>query len=116
MTSGTSFDFGIYGRFAIGTDKANFYEAYLDDTGQARVRVKLNGSTNDVGTKSKSTTGAVALNTTYTLRLDMHGSTITFYVNGVMRVMATDTTLTAGGIGLIVDGGTAEFDNVVVTE
>ena len=115
MISGSSWEVGVYGRFAVGTDKDNFYEAYMDDSGSVQLRVKQNGSTTTLGTKSKATT-APTLNTTYTFQLDMHGSTITISVNGMVRVMVTDTTLTAGGIGVIVEGGTAEFDNVVVTE
>ncbi len=115
MISGSSWEVGVYGRFAVGTDKANFYEAYMDDSGAVQLRVKQNGSTTTLGTKSKATTAPV-LNTVYTFKLDMHGSAITISVNGVVRVMVTDTTLTAGGIGVIVEGGTAEFDNVVVTE
>jgi Domain of Unknown Function (DUF1080) len=115
MISGSSWEVGVYGRFAVGTDKANFYEAYMDDSGSVQLRVKQDGSTTTLGTKSKATT-APALNTVYTFKLDMHGSTITISVNGVVRVMVTDTTLTAGGIGVIVEGGTAEFDNVVVTK
>ena len=115
MISGTSWDLGVYGRFALGTDKANFYEAYMDDSGSVQLRVKKDGSTTTLGSKSKATTPPT-LNTTYTFKLDMHGSIITVYVDGVMRGMATDVTLASGGIGVIVEGGTAEFDNVVVTE
>jgi hypothetical protein len=117
MMSGSSFEFGVFGRFAIGTDKGNYYEAYMDDSGAVQLRVKLNGSTTTLGSKSKSTTGDAQLDTVYTFKLDMHGSVISVSVNGVARVsMVMDTTLSTGGIGLIVNGGTAEFDNVVVTE
>jgi hypothetical protein len=115
MISGSSWELGVYGRFALGSDKANFYEAYMDDSGQVQLRVKQDGSTTSLGTKSKATT-APTLNTTYTFTLDMHGGIITISVDGVVRVMVNDATLSAGGIGLIVSGGTAEFDNVVVTE
>ena len=37
-------------------------------------------------------------------------------VNGLVRATVSDATLTAGGIGVILSNGTAEFDNVVVTE
>jgi hypothetical protein len=117
MMSGSSFEFGVFGRFALGSDKGNYYEAYMDDSGAVQLRVKLNGSTTTLGSKSKSTTGDAQLNTVYTFKLDMHGSVISVSVNGVARVsMVMDTTLSAGGIGLIVNGGTAEFDNVYVTE
>jgi hypothetical protein len=117
MMSGSSFEFGVFGRFALGSDKGNYYEAYMDDSGAVQLRVRLNGSTTTLGTKSKSTTGNAQLNTVYTFKLDMHGGVITVSINGVPRVsMAMDTTLSGGGIGLIVNNGTAEFDNVYVTE
>jgi hypothetical protein len=117
MTSGSSFEFGVFGRFALGSDKGNYYEAYMDDSGAVQLRVRLNGSTTTLGTKSKSTTGNAVLGTVYTFKLDLHGSTISVSVNGVPRVsMVMDTTLGSGGIGLIVNNGTAEFDNVYVTE
>jgi hypothetical protein len=117
MISGSSFEFGVFGRFALGSDKGNYYEAYMDNSGAVQLRVRLDGSTTTLGTKSKSTTGNAQLNTVYTFKLDMHGGVITVSINGVPRVsMAMDTTLSGGGIGLIVNNGTAEFDNVYVTE
>jgi hypothetical protein len=117
MTSGSSYEFGVFGRFALGSDKGNYYEAYMDDSGEVQLRVRLNGSTTSLGSKSKSTTGDAVLGTVYTFKLDMHGSVISVSVNGVARVsMVMDSTLSTGGIGLIVNNGTAEFDNVVVTE
>jgi len=117
MVSGSSFELGVFGRFVLGADKGNYYEAYMDDSGAVQLRVRLNGSTTTLGSKSKSTTGNAQLNTVYTFKLDMHGGIISVSVNGVARVsMVMDTTLSAGGIGLIVNNGTAEFDNVYVTE
>ncbi len=117
MMSGSSFEFGVFGRFTLGSDKGNYYEAYMDDSGAVQLRVRLNGSTTTLGTKSKSTTGNAVLGTVYTFKIDLHGSTISVSVNGVPRVsMVMDTTLASGGIGLIVNNGTAEFDNVYVTE
>ena len=53
----------------------------------------------------------------YTFAISLHGSTISVSVNGTPRVtMVTDATLGAGGIGLIVNNGTVEFDNVLVTK
>ncbi len=117
LISGSSYEFGVFGRFAVGSDKGNYYTVYMDDSGAVQLRVRLNGSTTTLGTKSKSTTGSPVLGMVYTFALDMHGSTISVSVNGVPRVsMVMDTTLTAGGIGLIVNNGTAEFDNVMVTK
>jgi hypothetical protein len=117
LVSGSSYEFGVFGRFALGTDKGNYYTAYMDDTGAVQLRVRLAGSTTTLGTKSKSTTGAPVVGMVYTFALDLHGSTISVSVNGTPRVtMVMDTTLTAGGIGLIVNDGTVEFDNVKVTQ
>jgi pectate lyase len=117
LMSGSSYEFGVFGRFALGTDKGNYYEAYMDDSGAVQLRVKLNGSTTTLGTKSKSTTGAPVPGTVYTFTLDLRGGAISVSVNGVPRVsMVMDATLSTGGIGLIVNNGTVEFDNVVVTE
>jgi hypothetical protein len=117
LVSGSSYEFGVFGRFAIGTDKGNYYTAYMDDSGAVQLRVRLAGSTTTLGTKSKSTTGAPVAGTVYTFVLDLHGNTISVSVNGTPRVsMVMDTTLTAGGIGLIVNDGTVEFDNVKVTK
>ena len=117
MTSGSSFEFGVFGRFNTSSGKGSYYEAYMDDSGAVQLRSRTNGSTTTLGTKSKSTTGDATLNTVYTFVLDMHGSTISVSVNGTPRVsMVMDTSQTVGGIGLIVSGGTAEFDNVYVTE
>ena len=89
----------------------------MDDSGEVQLRVRLNGSTTSLGSKSKSTTGAAVIGIVYTFKLDLHGSVISVSVNGVARVsMVMDSTLSAGGIGLIVNNGTAEFDNIFVTE
>lgn len=117
MISGSSFEFGVFGRFDTVSGKGAYYEAYMDDSGAVQLRSRTNGSTTTLGTKSKSTTGNAALNTVYTFVLDMHGSTLNVSVNGTPRVsMVMDTSQLAGGIGLIVNNGTAEFDNVYVTE
>jgi hypothetical protein len=115
--SGSSYEFGVFGRFAVGTDKGNYYTAYMDDSGAVQLRVRLNGSTTTLGTKSKSTTGSPVAGMVYTFAISLHGSNISVSVNGTPRVtMVMDTTLSAGGIGLIVNNGTVEFDNVLVTK
>ena len=40
MISGSSFEFGVFGRFALGSDKGNYYEAYMDDSGDVQLRVR----------------------------------------------------------------------------
>jgi len=48
---------------------------------------------------------AVSANTNYTLRLEVDGSTLRGYLNGVLDVEATDASLAAGGPGIAAYGG-----------
>jgi hypothetical protein len=117
--SGSSEEFGVFGRFGIGSGgKGAYYEAYMDNSSAVQLRVRQNGSTTTLGSKSKPTTsGSPVAGMVYTFVLDMHGSTISVSVNGTPRVsMVMDTTLTTGSIGLMVNDGTVEFDNIKVTQ
>jgi hypothetical protein len=119
LISGSSYEFGLWGRFDIDSsiNKGTYYTAYMDDTGAVQLRLRQNGSTTTLGTKSKSTTGSPVVGTVYTFVLDMHGNTLSVSVNGTPRVsMVMDATLTTGAIGLAVASGTVEFDNVKVTQ
>lgn len=50
---------------------------------------------------------ALGVGDSYRLELEMHGSTLNLYVNGVLTVTATDTSLTAAGKAGIMDGADA---------
>ena len=58
---------------------------------------------------------SVALNTWYTLKLEVTGSTLRGYVNGILQVAATDSTFAAGRIGARTEYASAHFDDFVVT-
>lgn len=118
LISGSSYEFGVWGRFDIDSsiNKGTYYTAYMDDSGAVQLRLRQNGNTTTLGTKSKSTSPPV-VGMVYTFVLDMHGNTLSVSVNGTPRVsMVMDTTLTTGAIGLAVASGTVEFDNVKVTQ
>lgn len=117
--SGSSEEFGVWGRFSIDSskDEGDYYTAYMDDSGAVQLRVRQNGSTSTLGSKSKSTNGGPVVGMVYTFVLDLHGSTLSVSVNGTSRVsMAMDPTFIAGAIGLAVSDGTVEFDNIKVTQ
>ena len=111
VMAGSSWEVALYARF---TTYDSYYIMYMDDAGQVQVRRRLNGSTTTLGTKSKQA-APPTLNTKMTFKLDIHGTTITAYVDGVLRVTTTDAMLPSGGFGIGISNGTAEFDNVVVT-
>ena len=111
ITAASDYEVGLYGRF---TTWDAYYIMYMDDAGQVQVRRRLNGSTTTLGTKSKATSPPV-VGAKMRFRLDIHGTTLTASVDGVMRVTTSDDMLPSGGVGLAVAQGTAQFDNVLVT-
>ena len=57
----------------------------------------------------------VALGTTYQMRLEVNGDTLTGYVDGEKLLTATDSSLQGGGIGLLIDEGRTATQNVSVS-
>jgi len=57
---------------------------------------------------------AVYLNTNYNIKIEVVGSSIKAYVNGVLELDCIDTSLANGKIGLGVDREHTHFDDVVV--
>jgi hypothetical protein len=57
----------------------------------------------------------VAPGTWYVLKLEMNGSTLKGYVNGVKKISVNDSGLTSGYIGLRTYDQTAVFDNILVS-
>jgi hypothetical protein len=53
--------------------------------------------------------------TWYLLKLEMKGSSLKGYVNGVKKISASDSSLTSGYIGLRTYNQTAVFDNILVS-
>jgi pectate lyase len=102
---------GMIGVFGRMLDLRNYYFLYLDGS-NVILRKKVDASsTNLVKIKFAMVSG-----TAYTLRLSIVGTTLTGYVDGVMLVTASDTSVTTGGIGVgTSDSGVGEFDNVRVS-
>jgi hypothetical protein len=116
-TSGTSSSDGV-SICARLTSTDSFYYLQLNNSGDTKVlKIKFNNGSNTSLSSSLDSSG-FALNTWVTLRLDVQGSMLTAYLNGTMRgsypVTDSSKLLTNGGIGLMVQNTTAEFDDVVV--
>ncbi|MHB8273468.1 MAG: LamG-like jellyroll fold domain-containing protein [Dermatophilaceae bacterium] len=114
---------GVIGRLDTGTN--SFYMARWEQGDTSWNLVKYN---NGKGAYMNWVSGQPALTVgqTYRIRLNMIGTAVKLYVNGVLTVSATDTTVTAAGKAGIMDGepaGTAtksdttglHFDNFQVT-
>jgi hypothetical protein len=96
---------GIVGRFApVGSGGEDWYEASYDRTlGVWQLRKAVNQVLANIGTPAAQT---LAANSTYRVRLEMIGSMMRLYVDGVLKVTHNDTAtpLTAVGKGGVVVG------------
>ncbi|NOV02029.1 DUF1080 domain-containing protein [Paenibacillus sp. LMG 31457] len=102
----------VAGRYKDGN---NFYAAslYNSSGGTLEIRKKVSGSTTTLASK---TNYPLAAGTWYTVKLEMVGSSIKMYVNGVLQLSTVDTSLTSGAVGLVAYKTVSKFDDVVVTD
>jgi pectate lyase len=99
----------LYARFK---DANNHYYAALRSDGKLGIRTKINGSNNTPGNNADV---GLVVDTWYTVKFVAVGSTLTAYVDGVMKNTITDATITSGAIAIGGINSTAEFDDVKVT-
>jgi pectate lyase len=107
--SSSSYLVGIYARFK---DLDNHYYVALDSYGAVKIRKKTSGNNTSITSEAPT---PYALNTWYTIKLEVIGSSLKAYVDGIPVLVATDTEIAAGGIALGTKNATAEFDDVRVT-
>lgn len=102
----------LYARY---TDSNNYYRLRMEEQSGGAKRwyldKRVNGTTTTVGAYVGAT---FALNTWYTIGLEVNGSTITVTQNGAQIMQRTDTSLTAGRIALGGNKQDINFDNVEV--
>jgi hypothetical protein len=105
-TSGAT---GIVARYM---DSNNYYMFRLNTSlGQVELYKKVAGTF----TLLKATPMTINLNTWYTLKLVLNGSSITGYVNGTQQVYATDSSFISGYVGARTYSQSASIDNIVVS-
>ena len=95
-----------------GPDDASGYYAYLD-RGAGTVGL---GRQADGWTSLAAVPMTVETNRRYRLKLSTVGSTIQVYVDGVLKIVAVDSTFARGQIGVRSHYANAAFDNVVYTD
>jgi hypothetical protein len=77
--------FGLIGRYV---DSQNYYYVTLRSSNQISLRKLTNGVATTLDT---ATTSPVTVNTWYDLRLDVVGTKLRVYLNGALKLEATDT-------------------------
>ncbi|HVV48384.1 MAG TPA: hypothetical protein VHO06_01880, partial [Polyangia bacterium] len=99
-------------------DANDYYCVVLRSDGSVSIRGDIAGSSGSIGS---SASYGVTTGTWYTVQLEIVGSTITASINGTPVLpksgsgAITDASIDHGGVGLVVDNGVAEFDDVSVT-
>lgn len=97
----------VSGRYQDGN---NFYAASLSSN-KLELRKKVSGSTTTIASKSYTfNTG-----TWYKVKLEMNGSNLKVYINDVLQLQATDSSLSSGGIGLVAYKTVVKYDDIIVS-
>jgi hypothetical protein len=106
--NGTGSNVALVGRYK---DESNMYQLQLLGTNNLELKKKVAG----VWTSLTTVAFTVSLNTTYTVRFELSGSTLKAFVNGSLKATVTDTSLTSGRAGLSTNTAIGEYDNVRIT-
>jgi hypothetical protein len=100
------------------TDANHFYYFAIQSDGKGKIKIQNNGNSS-IGSSIDFGYSTTAPPTWYTMRLTLVGSSLTgsiFSASGTMLATMTvsDSNLTMGAVGLMVQRTSAEFDDVVV--
>ncbi|MDX6372104.1 MAG: hypothetical protein QOD98_1092, partial [Nocardioidaceae bacterium] len=96
---------GVIGRLNTATNTfylARWEQSAFGATGTWRLARYTNGTVTSLAALTAQAQPVAG--ETYRIKLDMSGSSLALYVNGVLKVSATDATLTAAGKAGIMDG------------
>jgi pectate lyase len=99
----------VNGRYQDGN---TYYAASLKGGDTIELRKKVNGSSSTLVSKSYT----LATGTWYTVKLEMAGSSLKMYVNGVLELETVDSSISSGGIGLVAYKTVAKYDDILVTD
>jgi hypothetical protein len=106
--SSSSYQAAVYARF---TPDAHYYVA-LQSNGDFKIKKFSGGNNTSI---SSAASVDVAVNTWYTVKLEVIGTALKAYLNGTAVLNATDADVTAGGVAVGTKNATAAFDDVKVT-
>jgi hypothetical protein len=106
---------GLIGRYV---DAQNYYYVTLRSSNQISLKKLTNGVATTLDTASMPATTPVTVNTWYDLRLDIVGTKLRAYLNGLLMLEATDSTSPhlAGPAGVGAYKASAEADDFLVVQ
>ncbi|MFZ5896681.1 MAG: hypothetical protein ACOY0T_36835 [Myxococcota bacterium] len=106
----TSYFAGVYARYV---DDLNHYCLAVRGDGKYAIRRRVAGSNTTIGSAFSAV--PVTVDTWHTLKLEIVGTTLNAYVDGILFHSEVDTSLTQGRAGIGTTNTSARFDDVVVT-
>ena len=95
------------GLMARHADASNYYYVTLRSGNTVSLRKLVNGAITELG----SAPFTVNIGTPYRVRLEAVGNQLRAYVDGTLRVQATDNSLARGAGGLVTFRAAADFDD-----
>ncbi len=100
------------GLMARYQSSSNYYFLTLSNSNQLEIRKKISGSVTVLASK----TYPVTTGTWYNLKLVVNGSSLQAYVNDVLELAASDSSLATGRIGFTTYNTSAEFDDCIIDD
>jgi pectate lyase len=101
--------------FVRYTDENNHYYLALRSDGKLNIRRKLAGSNSSIG--ATFTPGQpITTGTWYTVKVEVIGTTLNAYVDGLLFDTVTDSSFASGKAGLGSTNASVAFDDVVVIQ
>jgi hypothetical protein len=107
-----SYQAAVFARY-LGAD--THYFVALNSENKFGIEKRVNSTATAATVLGSLVNVTYSLNTWYTVRLEVVGTTLTASLNGVPQVTVTDTSIASGGVALGTTNTTAEFDDVTVT-
>ncbi|MGD0016476.1 MAG: fibronectin type III domain-containing protein [Verrucomicrobiia bacterium] len=95
------------------TDNNNYYSVMLDSSADTINLYKKQAGT---VTQLASVSTPIDIGTTYTVKVTAQGSNINAYLNDVLEINTTDTTFSAGAVGLRTYLAATSYGNVSITD
>ncbi len=96
---------------ARAQSNTSYYYLALRSNNTVELKKLVGGSSTTLGSRAQT----VTLNTWYTLKLDVSGTTLRGYVNDTLVATATDSQYAAGNVGVATFNASASFDDVDVS-
>lgn len=107
----TSYVAAIFGRVESAS---THYMLAIGSDGKLVMRKRVDSSSTSAQKVGNDVDLDLTTGTWYTLRFELVGNTLSGYLDGALRITATDSSIAAGSVGLGTTQSTAEFDDIYV--